>query len=74
MEAFRICGKNMHYPGLLTQCASPYQYHGRLGCSVLLSSVAGTYAGKSRGAAGTDISYCCLFGRHALFHLMYSAM
>lgn len=53
---------------------SPYQYLGHLGCSVLLSSAAGTYAGKSRDAAGTGIPYCCLSGRHVLFHLMYSAM
>ena len=70
----KFVAKIMHLPwSHLTQFAPPYQYPGHLGCSVLLSFAAGTYAGKSRGAAGTGISYCCLSGRHVLFHLKYSA-
>lgn len=70
----KFVAKIMHLPwSHLTQFAPPYQYPGHLGCSVLLSVAAGTCAGKSRGAAGTGISYCCLSGRRALFHLKYSA-
>lgn len=66
--------KVMHITYSVPKQSLPYQSLGHLGCSVLLSSVAGTYAGKSKGAAGIGKLYCFLSGRNVLFHRMYSAM